>query len=320
MAGALAALPCVAARTVEAWVGTVARGLGRIFDALAIAGLEDFDPQAHVASAAAGHIARLKPSMGVAFIDASRALQQALDDWLALYPDCRSSFATYQVSRPDRFERAAVAQAEKRAEGTCFALAPLLMAARFGEFTLAMLSAHTSTRCPRVSELQQLALDAIQVGADGVWFYRPRVKGGAYEDIPISAEAAHAAIGLADALRQAYRLPPTARLPLVVPRTLKVPAPPAEYLFQFGGRFIDAQSLNACLRFLLFGIARGAGMEPRLHAHLFRHGFANARLQAGEPAASVADGLTHSDMETTRRRYGYPTRSQACAAMRRRRP
>ncbi len=462
VAGALASLSCVAARTVETSVGIVARGLARLFDGLVIAQLSDYQPQVHVAAAAAGHIPGLTPSMVVGFIDACRALQRALDDWLTLNPDSRPLWAGYQVPRladarrlrrhlrrahslspgqqaleerrdglmqiyddlprlardrvrflehvdaaaqggagicsvegleavhrfrfwkaflpgrvavigeylgasggneawflalirnrlltrpgphspaaawlrsqalprsylassvagvlrPDRFERMAVTEAVRRAEGTCFALAPLLMAARFGEFTLAMLSAHTSSRCPRISELQQLALDALRVGPAGVWYYRARVKGGTYEDIPISAEAAHAAIALADALRRAYRLPADARLPSVVPHTLSVPAPPAEYLFQFGGRFMDARSLNACLRFLLFGLAADGGLELRLHAHLFRHGYANSCLQAGEPVASVADALTHADLETTRRRYGYPTRSQACASAQRRR-
>ncbi len=97
VAGALASLSCVAARTVETSVGIVARGLARLFDRLAIAQLSDYQPQVHVAAAAAGHIPGLTPSMVVAFIDGCRALQRALDDWLALNPDCRPLLAGYQV-------------------------------------------------------------------------------------------------------------------------------------------------------------------------------------------------------------------------------
>lgn len=196
-----------------------------------------------------------------------------------------------------------------------FSVAPLYRAALFGNLAV---------QCcldtgPRLRELMQFAVDASQLRplamAEG-YAFKVIAKGSREVEYLVGEETIRAAVEVASYLRELGGLSADASLPMVpfsARRLQDRHLPSARYIFQFGGRHLDAFTLTSCLRFILHGLYRREGKALDIRCHLLRHGFAKALLAAGLPLSYLSGRLQHADPRMSFH-YGRPTQRQALAA------
>lgn len=78
------------------------------------------------------------------------------------------------------------------------------------------------------------------------------------------------------------------------------------FAFRTNQTVISTQSINVCLRFLVYSAFRDIERVPNVTAHVLRHAFAKNARKAGVSVEKVALVLNHADLLTSQR-YARPT-------------
>lgn len=230
--------------------------------------------------------------------------------------------------------------AQKRAEGLLIPVTPLRIAAAFGLLAAELFT----TTGMRINELLQIRLEPqhlvrlVMPAPPGASTAAPRIRyalrlipKGEREDVPqhyyLGRQALQVMYGVVQLLLDyyqrcdtphvAHRSSGTARqmglLPLVTfdpgnGRAHRFTA--GRYLFQYAHRHLDDETITACMRFLLHGLAfrtTGTGQPIVLKSHLLRHTFATYAAQVeGVPLEIVGALLKQRNLDVTAY-YSSPT-------------